>query len=66
MINQQTPIQFDSALPTDIDVVVIGGGIIGVCTAYYLAQQGVSVFVAEKGDNDGIYSTVAPTVGGNG
>jgi glycine/D-amino acid oxidase-like deaminating enzyme len=30
-------------------VVVIGGGIIGVCTALFLAQQGIAVVLAEKG-----------------
>jgi len=32
------------------DVVVVGGGIIGCATAYYLAKRGVSVVVCEKGD----------------
>ena len=35
--------------PASADVVVIGGGIIGVFTAYYLAQRGLSVVVIEKG-----------------
>ena len=35
--------------PASADVVVIGGGIIGVFTAYYLAKRGVSVAVVEKG-----------------
>jgi glycine/D-amino acid oxidase-like deaminating enzyme len=35
--------------PASADVVVIGGGIIGVFTAYYLAQRGMSVAVVEKG-----------------
>src|SRR5215213_5655016 len=35
--------------PARADVVVIGGGIIGVFTAYYLAQRGLSVAVVEKG-----------------
>src|SRR5690625_6637665 len=30
-------------------VVIIGGGIIGVCAAYSLAQQGVRVTLFEKG-----------------
>ena len=30
------------------DVVIIGGGVIGVCSAYYLAQKGVKVLLLEK------------------
>ena len=37
------------ALPESVDVVVIGGGIIGVSTAYFLAKKGVSVLLCEKG-----------------
>ncbi|MEM7193999.1 MAG: FAD-binding oxidoreductase [Pseudomonadota bacterium] len=36
-------------LPNDVDVVVIGGGIIGCCTAYFLAQFGERVALCEKG-----------------
>ena len=32
------------------DVVVVGGGIVGCASAYYLAQKGVSVIVCEKGN----------------
>jgi glycine/D-amino acid oxidase-like deaminating enzyme len=38
-----------SQLPAHADVVVIGGGIIGVFAAYYLARRGLSVAVVEKG-----------------
>ncbi len=31
-------------------VVVIGGGVIGVCTAYYLAKAGVKVTLVEQGE----------------
>src|SRR3954462_3039080 len=36
-------------LPARADVVVIGGGIIGAFTAYYLAKRGLTVAVVEKG-----------------
>jgi glycine/D-amino acid oxidase-like deaminating enzyme len=39
----------DRDLPERVDVVVIGGGIIGVSTALYLAAKGISVAVCEKG-----------------
>src|SRR5574342_1054726 len=32
------------------DVVIIGGGVIGVCSAYYLAQKGIPVTLVEKGE----------------
>jgi glycine/D-amino acid oxidase-like deaminating enzyme len=38
-----------AALPEKVDVVVIGGGIIGSCTALALAEQGISVALCEKG-----------------
>ncbi len=31
------------------DVAIIGGGVIGVCSAYYLAQKGAKVLLLEKG-----------------
>ncbi|MBV8653162.1 MAG: FAD-binding oxidoreductase, partial [Alphaproteobacteria bacterium] len=44
----------DSVVPTPspprkADVVVIGGGIVGVSTAFFLAQKGVSTVLCEKG-----------------
>jgi glycine/D-amino acid oxidase-like deaminating enzyme len=38
-----------SALPGRADVVVIGGGIIGASTAFFLSQRGLSVALVEKG-----------------
>lgn len=36
--------------PKRAEVVIIGGGIVGLSTAYALAQQGISVVVCEKGE----------------
>lgn len=44
------PFPSDETLPSKVDVVVIGGGIVGVTTAYYLARRGVSVALCEKGE----------------
>ena len=43
------PFAGDQTLPDAADVVVIGGGIIGICTALELAERGISVLVCEKG-----------------
>lgn len=40
----------DDTHPKRVDVVVIGGGIIGVSTALELAERGVSVALCEKGE----------------
>ena len=50
-------IETDRALPQRSDVVVIGGGIIGVSAALALAQQGVSVTLCEKGQIAGEQSS---------
>ena len=42
-------VQSDAAAPARAGVVVIGGGIIGVSTAFFLAQKGVPVVLCEKG-----------------
>ena len=44
-----TPIETSPDLPHTADAVIIGGGIIGVFTAYYLAKRGMKVAVVEKG-----------------
>lgn len=49
MITAARPIRHGAQLPAQADVVVIGGGVAGVSTAYYLARRGVSVVLCEKG-----------------
>jgi glycine/D-amino acid oxidase-like deaminating enzyme len=43
------PVASDPTLPQRTDVVIIGGGIIGVSTALFLAEKGIAVALAEKG-----------------
>ena len=40
-------------MKTTADVIVIGGGIIGNATAYYLKKRGMDVIVLEGSDNMG-------------
>ncbi|CDO34907.1 FAD-binding oxidoreductase [Novosphingobium sp. KN65.2] len=42
-------IDSDERLPESADVVIVGGGIVGVSAAYFLARQGKSVALIEKG-----------------
>ena len=42
-------IETTSQLPEQADVVVIGGGVAGVFSAYYLAKRGLKVALVEKG-----------------
>ncbi|MGH8250398.1 MAG: NAD(P)/FAD-dependent oxidoreductase [Steroidobacteraceae bacterium] len=39
----------DNPLPQSAEVAIIGGGIVGCATAYYLAKNGVSVALFDKG-----------------
>ena len=39
-----------AALPAETDVVVIGGGIVGVSTALFLAEKGIRTVLCEKGE----------------
>lgn len=43
------PINPPDSIPASADIVVIGGGIVGVSTAWFLARQGIDVVVCEKG-----------------
>jgi glycine/D-amino acid oxidase-like deaminating enzyme len=42
-------IESSPSLPREADVVVIGGGVVGVFTSYYLARRGLKVALLEKG-----------------
>ena len=49
VLNEKSPVTFRDKLPEAVDVAIIGGGIAGICTALFLARDGVSVLVCEKG-----------------
>jgi glycine/D-amino acid oxidase-like deaminating enzyme len=48
-ITDSTPKAFNAQQPAQTDVVIIGGGVIGVMTAWYLAKAGKRVVLCEKG-----------------
>ena len=48
-ITDATPIRYSAPLPPRVDVVLIGGGVIGVMTAWFLRAKGLSVLICEKG-----------------
>ena len=43
------PLVAPESIPQTADIVIIGGGIVGISTAWFLARQGVDVVVCEKG-----------------
>lgn len=45
----ERPFTPPESCPDKADVVIIGGGIVGVSTAWFLARQGVDVVLCEKG-----------------
>ena len=49
MITDKSPVTFSAPLPKEVEVVVIGAGIAGAATAYFLAERGVKVLLCEKG-----------------
>ncbi|MCK0148829.1 FAD-binding oxidoreductase [Marivita sp. S6314] len=48
-ISEASPVAFAGPPPRETDVVVLGGGVIGVCTALFLARKGRRVVLCEKG-----------------
>lgn len=48
-ISASCAVEHSEALPPKADVVIVGGGIIGITTAYYLAKAGLKPVVLEKG-----------------
>lgn len=48
-ISQSSPVQFTAPLPGQCDTLIIGGGVIGVMTAWHLAKAGQTVVLCEKG-----------------
>lgn len=57
MLSKNSPITFQAKLPEEVDVVIIGAGIIGISTAWFLMKDGLSVLVCEKGRVGGEQST---------
>ena len=51
------PISGDPEIPASTSVVIVGGGIIGACTAFFLARAGVPVVLCEKGEIAGEQSS---------
>ena len=49
VITADSPITFRDALPQKVDVIIIGGGIAGVMTAWFLQKAGKQVLICEKG-----------------
>jgi len=42
-------VESDSVVPRLAEVIIVGGGIIGVSTTYFIAERGVRVVLCEKG-----------------
>jgi len=43
------PLERPESIPAMADIVIIGGGIVGVSTAWFLTKQGIDVVLCEKG-----------------
>ncbi|MCB1384632.1 MAG: FAD-binding oxidoreductase [Nitratireductor sp.] len=48
-ISLANPVRFSAPLPQATDIVIIGGGVIGICAALYLIRAGKRVTLVEKG-----------------
>lgn len=48
-VTAATPVRFNADLPDAVDIVILGGGVIGVFSALYLARAGKRVLLCEKG-----------------
>lgn len=49
VISHHSPVRYKAKLPTEVDIVIIGAGIIGISTAWFLSQSGLKVLVCDKG-----------------
>ncbi len=48
-VQASSPLKFSDKLPASADVVIIGGGVIGLFSALYMQRNGLKVVVCEKG-----------------
>lgn len=48
-ISENSPIEHSGDLPSEADLVIVGGGVIGTCTALFAARKGLRVVLVEKG-----------------
>ncbi|MFT5742993.1 MAG: glycine/D-amino acid oxidase-like deaminating enzyme [Paracoccaceae bacterium] len=48
-ISEQSLVEHSGGLPASADVVIIGGGVIGIMTAWFAARKGLRAVVLEKG-----------------
>jgi glycine/D-amino acid oxidase-like deaminating enzyme len=49
VINENSPISSNDALPAEVDVVIVDGGIAGVMAAWFLTASNKSFLICEKG-----------------
>jgi len=49
IFTEAAPVTFDHAMEPEVDVVIIGAGVIGISTAWHLAKAGIRTLVCEKG-----------------